>query len=186
MRCSYPRKPSERDRCVVRLKRLHPEITKSKIRAALTLCDGDTLESVRLLNACLNKMHLKTLSSPSCNPIKISDDVDILPPSAMYLQADINQNSITIYNTSIEQDPQLPPLGSFPNCSGTTAISTICSISDSSILSDKRSTLTANSLDTEDSSVDGLYHLTLSVLIILHCILFISLHTINQNDVYSL
>lgn len=157
---SRPRKPSKRDRCVVRLNRLHPEITKSKIRAALTLCDGDPVESVRLLNVCIKKMHLKVLSCPSCNPSAQAEDnddnednIDVCASNDVYLQADINQNSITIYNSPLGQDKKIPPLGSFPFNAGTAAVSKIYEISTSP--SDRLSTVTAT--ESTDTEVDGVY-----------------------------
>lgn len=160
----------------MRLNRLHPEITKTKLRAALTLCDGDSAESLRLINACMKKFHMKTLSSPSCNPTVVVDDDDdddegddfqLHPPDEVYLQADINQNSITIYNSSsatqdnnnnINKNCQLlPPLGSFPNRSGMKPIAKMCNVSDSSASTDKRTTETAESMGSEMNSPDGEY-----------------------------
>lgn len=136
---------------MIRLNRLYPEITKSKIRAALTLCEGDTIESIRLLNACMKKIHLKNLSSPSCNAAIGVEDID----DRVYLQADVNQNSIRIYNGSVERNSPVAPLGSFPNSSGIAPISTMCTISDSATSSDRRSTVTAD--ESVTSEVDGVY-----------------------------
>lgn len=45
------RPPTRRQRIALRLNRSYPDIAKSKIMAALTICEGDACRSLRLLRA---------------------------------------------------------------------------------------------------------------------------------------
>lgn len=134
------RKPTKRDRSVLRLNRLHPELKKSKLRAALTLCNGDIGESIRLIRDCTRKMQMKSINNNNNNSEK-ADQIEAERETQEYTVA---------------------PLGSFPKSSGVTptpAIATPASDSSATASSDMRSTLTADgsSLLLDSDEMDGVY-----------------------------
>lgn len=141
----------------MQISKLHPHISVTKIRAALTLCEGDAIESMRLLKACLKKINNETLSSPSI--LKEPCKNEFCPAEAVFLKTDDKEGSIDIYNNVDPEQENFPPLGSFPKRSGIMAasISPLSSISrnSTSASSGIRSTLTAESSVLQESQDGG-------------------------------